>query len=554
MVRENPYNVIGLPAGPSEKDLARRRSMVKAYLAAGKELSFPEDIPLAASGLVRDQAAMDKAFAAIEQYPKRALHGLFWFMDAGRVDGPALNHLRAGDAAKAREIWGRVVESGALTDGTLSSALNLGALHLLRAERGGDEWDRDFLQGLSCYLKAFDHEAFPELVERISDPSVAKDITGLLGRWSEAFVGALQPSARQDTLFLEELSELLGSVSDDLRRVVASPFSAGFAKDIERQVAACAAKREADHGQALAPAWAMWKVVPELLVAYKALVGEDDLEFQHVSDGFAGEILQCCIEHFNHNDKKGRVDWDKVRHLMKQVGQHAYKRLLRDRIRQNAQILEENFDTREQRQRIREVEPLLEGIQMELQRADREGPSLEVARGLVDRCRPRLTKLKDALGADNELYLDVSSAVVDRAMQNMVALVNYAQQDGLQFTIQARLKKIVPVAMTITGELDKFDMVHDLRVSFDNNHRTLRSIAGSLPSTSSSNRLRPTSTPGSTSSSGSTRASSAPTGGSKGQGRVATPPASSQNGSDNSGCIVMAVIGVLVLIGLIAGC
>ena len=505
MVRDNPFNVIGLPAGPSEKDLARRRSMVKAYLAAGKELSFPEDIPLAASGLVRDQAAMDKSFAAIEQYPKRALHGLFWFMDAGRVDGPALNNLRAGDVNKAESIWGRVVEAGGLTEGTLSSALNLGALELLKGERAGEYAQKEFLDALQNYSVAFTHDAFPQMVEKISDPSVAKDVSRLLRQWAEHFFNGLPSSARMDATFLRKVGAILGAFPDELRRTMAAPLTGAFTKAIEREVSACAAKREKDPRGALEPAWILNLEVPGQLKALGALVGTDHMEYQHLADQVAEELLDCAIDHFNQNDGAGKVDWERLRKLMKAVEGIAQGKRLLGRIKENARTLEENYKSREERARLGKVKVDLEAIQRALQRADTSASqsmfykpvlSREFDIGGIDRAEELLTevsgridRVKESLGEKDELYLNISTAIVNKALNATVETVNNAQKlfgGGLGRLGIEELGQLIGRSLRIIARLDNMDMKAQMRGHLIKNSHALNDIQRSLRKASNS--------------------------------------------------------------------
>ncbi|MBK8341384.1 MAG: hypothetical protein IPK99_16010 [Flavobacteriales bacterium] len=89
MIRRNPYNVLGLLAGVPEKEVAKRKAQINAYLNVGKEIAFPEDIPIAVEGLVRTKESVAQAIAEIDQYSKRAVHALYWFTEGGRADGPA---------------------------------------------------------------------------------------------------------------------------------------------------------------------------------------------------------------------------------------------------------------------------------------------------------------------------------------------------------------------------------------------------------------------------------------------------------------------------------
>ncbi|MBK8228913.1 MAG: hypothetical protein IPK70_17265 [Flavobacteriales bacterium] len=252
-ITENPFNILGVLAGVSEKDLAKRKAQINAYLSVGKEVSFPEDIPASIAGMERTPEAVSLAFSALDQYGNRALHGLFWFCEGGRVDGPALAHLRTGDVEKAKDIWGRVVYAGPLTSQTLSSATNYGALCFLEAGMLNRPASSLYLEGLSVYLKAFTHEDFTAHIARIGDETVAKNIPVLLRKWVEHFRKGVSASMKVDESFLTKVGTVIKSLPGGIGDVFTAAFAGQHAAEVEKLVATCVAKRQTAPAKALEP-------------------------------------------------------------------------------------------------------------------------------------------------------------------------------------------------------------------------------------------------------------------------------------------------------------
>ena len=70
--------------------------------------------------------------------------------------------------------------------------------------------------------------------------------------------------------------------------------------------------------------------------------------------------------------------------------------------------------------------------------------SIENAEKLVDLCVPKLNNMREALGSNDELYLNVSSTIVNNAQGMLVTVVNKAQQEPLvQAGLFSNLKTII---------------------------------------------------------------------------------------------------------------
>ncbi len=502
-VAANPFNTLGLLAGISEKELAQRKAKINAYLNVGKALHFPEDLPADIAGTVRTPEMVSFGFSALDNYSKRALHGLFWFCDGGHVDGPALAHLRAGDVEKAKNIWGRVITAGPLTGQTLSSATNHGALCFLEAGVRNDSAAALYLEGLGSYLKAFAHEGFPAHVARIADETVAKDLSDLLGNWVVQFRKGVAGSIKVDEVFLVKVGAAIKSLPEGQREVFTRAFTEEHAAEVEKLVSTCAAKRKAALAKALEPGtMLLGQAVPHLR-SLKALLGADNMEYQHASDLVAEELLQCAIEHYNLNDEKGQVDWPRLRALLAGVVAHAQGHRLKARVNENKKTLDENYENREERQQMKKAQPLLAQLQNALQSADRPkessvGPfhqkiafqflddwDLVKAEVLLAFCAPLLKELSVGLGVSNQLYLNVSSAIANKALQLVISSFN--DNSGKASFNRSQIPAFIDRSVKILDRVKALDMVADLRKQLDANYKTMKGISSKVRSASRSN-------------------------------------------------------------------
>jgi len=506
-ITENPFNILGILAGVSDKDLAKRKAQISAYLTVGKEVTFPEDIPVAVAATERTAAAITTAFAAIDQYRDRALHGLFWFCDGGRVDGPALTHLRAGDLDKAKEIWGRVMNAGPLTSQTLSSATNHGALCFLEAGTTDQSAAALYLQGLDSYLKAFVHEDFPTHVARVGDEVVVKNMPELYRRWVDEFRKGVKGSIDMNEDFLKKIGAAIRSMPEDLALLFMEAFSGHLAAEVERSVEACSEKRQTNPDGALEPGHRLLEHSVPRLRSMKALLGSESMEFQHASDLVAEEVLQCAIDHYNRSDDRGAVDWTRLNVLMNGAVTHAIGHRLKARVTENKETLDENYKSREERGRRQKVKPLLDQVQAAMQQADRtsstpgllqgstdrfgqvkspfglDDTDLVKAEALLSRCESLLMRLAVELGRANDLYLDVSSAVAHKALQLAIAAMN-SNSPKAQFNLE-QMPAFIGRTVKVMDRVKALDMVADLRKQVETNGRTLNNIAGNVRSAAS---------------------------------------------------------------------
>ncbi|MBK8228912.1 MAG: hypothetical protein IPK70_17260 [Flavobacteriales bacterium] len=107
------------------------------------------------------------------------------------------------------------------------------------------------------------------------------------------------------------------------------------------------------------------------------------------------------------------------------------------------------------------------------------------AETLLTRCEPLLLRLGVELGSNDDLYLNVSSAVANKALQLTITAVN-ENTPRAQFHI-GQMPAFVNRAMEVMGRVKALDMVAELRRNVEANAKTLGSIAGKIRSAQRSN-------------------------------------------------------------------
>jgi hypothetical protein len=487
MIANNPFNILGLLAGSPEKEIARRKAQVNAYLNVGKELSFEEDIPTAMEGVERTKENVAEAFAAIEQYHTRSLHAFFWFTESGRADGPALAHLRSGDTDKARDIWYRVASLGELTEQSISCASNLGTLALLT----GEDNMETLVVGVNWKLMVIDSPFFAGFLERIGDAAVAKDITGFIRAWSAQLCVGVLPVHGGEPAAMQKFASCLDGVAPSIASLVREPFEEHYGKQLERLVGQCASKREADKANAHLAGRKLLTSSKPVADVFKAFAGTKSMAYQHAADEIAEELLECAIWHWNASQDEDTIDIKAVEQLVKHAKSLAQGSMLKARIDDNWTNMEEYIAEAPDRQRAAAIGPVLNELKALLEGADKERDGLDVLERFIQSAQLGLVKLKDSLGEKDELYINVSSAVVGKAQTTLVEIVNKAQKRA-EFNSAAKLMlpSTLKKSLELQGLIGVMAMRPEQRDHFNKNLAVLEGLVRQFyPGTTTTQRV-----------------------------------------------------------------
>ena len=80
LIEKNPYRIIGLLAGFSEREFQKQKTKITRYASIGRSVEAEFDFPFLPS-MTRDELLLRKAFSQIEQSRERVNYSLFWFLN-----------------------------------------------------------------------------------------------------------------------------------------------------------------------------------------------------------------------------------------------------------------------------------------------------------------------------------------------------------------------------------------------------------------------------------------------------------------------------------------
>ena len=455
----------------------------------GRAVDFPTDMQSILPGLSRTVASAQAAQAAINLPNDKIRYALFWFCNADAVDATGLNNLASGNADKAQSIFARRE--------SFSSLVNRAVLALIKSD----------------YQAAY--FAYSQLVH---------DYT-YRGQFCASVCGDTFQISEDDLahLFLDELLKevkagtLLGIVTNDTdksyvrEKAVQEPLSI-----INREIAKAKSVSASDAPASLRAGRALIRNTRSALSSLRSIVGAGNIQYQSAADNLAKQILQCGINYYNNSDDDNGVDYGLE--LQEYALSIAAGQMTKDRCQKNVDILRKK---KSQAAFAKDIEAIVS----ELKSLQSAYPSISRATSFVNTCKPHLAVIKSNLGSTNDEYLTISSAVANNALGMVISVVNSAQSSSnLAVNIaNGTLASTINSAISAMSVIGSLDMTSTERSHFNQNNSTLSSLKSQLSSLSSYGR--------SSYGGGSTYRSS-----------------SSSSDDTNWGCIIPAIIGVIIMI------
>ena len=109
LVFKNPFRILGLPAGSTSREIAKRISDLEMYAELGKIKSYPYDFEVFGD-VDRSVESVRDAARKIESAEGRLLHSFFWFRMSDSVDELALDSLSKNRIDEAINLWSKQID------------------------------------------------------------------------------------------------------------------------------------------------------------------------------------------------------------------------------------------------------------------------------------------------------------------------------------------------------------------------------------------------------------------------------------------------------------
>lgn len=484
LILNNPYRIAGVYSNASTKEIQKNKTKITHYAGVGKAVNFENDFEFLGA-INRDFSTVTAAFAQLQQNKDKLKHSLFWFVKNGHYDTIALEYLAQGNKEKATEIWEKVTSGRDIDKKNFSYFNNLGTLKLMSAQL------TEIQDGIENKIKLIESSNFKNFVQLVADETFLFDnktqakllVDDLLQMYNYIYKG-------------KDAISLFAKCNGSTHQYLSQKLAEEPLHNIEGHIEATKKSRKSNKASAFQAGHNLYVVTQTDFSSLKTILGERDIRFKNIADNLAKEILQCAIDYFK--ELRDSLDPSKKSlRLIRFASFIAVGSQFKERINDNKKSIEDWAQTAA-------IQTEIKFITNELSAFQNKTDSPNTAQQLVHKCKPQLTIIKNKLGATDDFYLNISSAVANNAQGMLVSAVNSEQEklEGVhsndsKILLIFKFKEVLQEALVVSTSLGSLDMNQELRSRYRTNHSTLKSLVSQLnvPSSGRNPRTRPSSGP-----------------------------------------------------------
>ena len=424
IILNNPYRILGLPIIASEREIVKRINDLETYAEMGKVKNFDSDFPFLSS-FQRTPEIIREASNQIEQPKSRLLYSMFWFWSNNSTDELVFDLLKDSKYEKAIGILEKAVNQGSTSRKTYSNTKNLFTLYLALATNGSI--NSDFLsKGLYFASEFFSDGFLTELAQIILDDKAVIDTEKTLKSFIDEVLQSVKPYVKKDNgNDAQTYLKTFKFFPDKIYKYARDNFISEPLHSINTAIAKIEKKRTDDPQNAHQYGEELFDNTIDDLEHLNTLLPDTDVQYQMIADKIAEEILQCSIDFFN--KCRGDDDFDPGKDALR-IAEFAFGFVsgdrVRDRIEETISVYDEWLSEKPRRERQKKVQPYIDHITGKLNDLPDQDSLTEsrvavltgIAHKLIDQCHDSLSAIKNILGRNDGLYLDISSAVASSSM------------------------------------------------------------------------------------------------------------------------------------------
>lgn len=356
MLLDNPFHVLGLPADCTAKELTQRESRIRAYVEVGKPLLFDEDLLF--PKCKRNAGTVSVASTALQDAGQRLKAGMFWFTRSGLLDDAGFDILSAEGPVSALLHWHKVAEREQVTARYISSVSNYATLcTLLPLVLPWDQMKEGVMpigfktrqqmvyRGLALKAALLGNTAEEVLrghLVAVTDEMTGSDIQRAVDQFGLAVKELVDECRKYGvTLAMSQVAKSLGQGGARCAGLM-EPFVNEHRQDLEDALSECESSRSSSRSQGLKSGKKLLARAKSSLKELKRITGSDDLVYQSFVDRVVEEVLQGCIDAFNHamdNDTESVKLVEEIEDVMGKLGELEAGPRVAERLRENRRII-----------------------------------------------------------------------------------------------------------------------------------------------------------------------------------------------------------------------
>ncbi len=478
-ILNNPYRVLGILAGTSQKEQESKTKRILKYLEVEEEL--PNDFHLSFLGEInRNIENVKTSISYINLDKDKLLHSLFWFIEGNSItDEPAIDFLKEGEEGEAIQIWEKLVkdendnfEYKLVSKKNFSAFLNLSNLYLYDFS--------DVEKGLRLKMHILDSDFYLGFIEKIVDKTYSISQVDL----QLLFLNEFKNQIGDDDASKWAFETYLLCNNFKAKKIFLKDYSNIFIAEIEAKINYCKAARKSDKSKSNTHGISLQENCQQKIESIKEFIGANDIRYTNVADKLADELLQCGIDYFLHF-RDTNIDPSNVAiNLFKQASVIAQGEMSKQRIKENLNELQDWVKDKPLREKEQQIVEDVKKLKQLIDEFEKEQDANASSLYYLGMCTPLLLKLKNILGYADELYLNISTRIASDAQQLCIRKVNSSQEhflDCLKFNLESQsakkwLLEAIESAIKVNLIIDDLDLKNEFKVQFQNNKNALFSI------------------------------------------------------------------------------
>ena len=473
LVQKNPYRILGVPVNAKEKDIQKQITKAKRFAEVGKTVTFDTDFPFLGE-LSRDADSISKASSNIEQPLNKILYSLFWFWNDNHIDEAALDNLKSQNYEKAIEIWSKVVKNGDVSEKNYSNLANLKTLLIGLSANNGSLNKEHFLKGVEYAGKFLTNPNLNSYCSQIGGEHFKITSEDLQDRFITSIYSLVKPYLNKTNgITTSEFLNAFKTFSENAQHNISQKFTTEPLEKLKSKLEDTKESLSLDESRALTLGTRLYNDIKSDLAFLEKVLGRDNVQYQMIANKLADTLLDCGIVHFNNSDDV--EDEKKAKLLYQYAGKIVCTGRSKARYETEIKKYNDYMEEAPERKKYEQVSGDLEYIGKQissainkLQNATASGKMnfRSDASMLMSASKNRLINIKSALGQYDEVYLKISSEVVQVVLALMVQYVNATSS----------ILGVESESVNVLRSLGTFDMNSDTRSRYTENKNTLEGM------------------------------------------------------------------------------
>lgn len=473
LVQKNPYRILGVPVNAKEKDIQKQITKAKRFAEVGKTVTFDTDFPFLGE-LSRDADSISKASSNIEQPLNKILYSLFWFWNDNHIDEAALDNLKSQNYEKAIEIWSKVVKDGDVSEKNYSNLANLKTLLIGLSANNGSLNKEHFLKGVEYAGKFLTNPNLNSYCSQIGGEHFKITSEDLQDRFITSIYSLAKPYLNKTNgITTSEFLKAFKTFSENAQHNISQKFTTEPLEKLKSKLEDTKESLNLDESRALTLGTRLYNDIKNDLAFLEKVLGRDNVQYQMIANKLADTLLDCGIVHFNNSDDV--EDEKKAKLLYQYAGKIVCTGRSKARYETEIKKYNDYMEEAPERKKYEQVSGDIEYIGKQissainkLQNATASGKMnfRSDASMLMSASKNRLINIKSALGQYDEVYLKISSEVVQVVLALMVQYVNATSS----------ILGVESESVNVLRSLGTFDMNSDTRSRYTENKNTLEGM------------------------------------------------------------------------------